>query len=274
MTTATATLPPLTRPSATRALGAMAALWLAVTAVGQIIFVLYILGFHGRAVLAGQPELVNKVLPEGYVPGDAVGNTALFLHVALAVAIIVGGLAQLLPALRARAPRVHRWTGRAYVALAVLSSLAGTLMLLTRGTVGGPVMHAGMLFDAVLILVFAFLAVREARARRFDSHRRWALRLFMVVSAVWFFRIGLMAWLMLNGGPVGFDPVTFRGPFLNVLAFAQYLLPLAVLELYLRARGGKNTLLQGATAAVLAVATLFMGVGVAGAAMGMWLPRM
>lgn len=274
MTTATATFPPLRRPGALRILDAAAAFWFAVTALGQSLFVLYILGFHGRAVLQGNPEAVNKVLPKGYVPGDTLGNVALFMHVAFAVAIIGGGLLQLVPQVRAMAPRLHRWNGRTYVALAVVSSLAGMLMMLTRGTVGGPAMHAGMTLDALLVFAFAFMTVREARARRFDSHRRWALRLFMAVSAVWFFRVGLMGWLVINGGPVGFDPVSFRGPFLDVLAFAQYLLPLAILELYLRAKASGNALAGTAAAATLCAATVVMGIGIFGAAMGMWLPRL
>ncbi|SFF60256.1 Predicted membrane protein [Duganella sp. CF458] len=275
MTTAAATSFPIPhRVRHTSALKVAAAFWFAVTAVGQSLFVLYILGFHGRALVQGQPEAVNKVLPKGYVPGDLLGNVALFMHIAFAVAIIGGGLLQLLPQLRTIAPRLHRWNGRSYVTLAVVSSLAGMFMMLTRGTVGGPFMYAGMTLDALLVLAFACLTVREARARRFDSHRRWALRLFMAVSAVWFFRVGLMGWLVINGGPVGFDPVSFRGPFLDVLAFAQYLLPLAVLELYFRAQSSRNALASRVMAAGLLAATAFMGVGIFGAAMGMWLPRL
>ncbi|MCE3262588.1 MAG: hypothetical protein K0R43_1667 [Pseudoduganella sp.] len=274
MTTAAATFPPLRHPSASRALNTAAAFWYAVTAVGQTLFVLYILGFHGRAIVQGNPEAVNKVLPKGYVPGDTLGNAALFMHVAFAALVIAGGLLQLLPQLRAVAPKLHRWNGRVYVTLAVMASLAGMYMLLTRGTVGGPVMFAGTTLDAVLVLCFAYMAVREARARRFDSHRRWALRLFMAVSAVWFFRVGLMGWLVVNGSPVGFDPESFRGPFLDVLAFAQTLLPLALLELYLRAQASRSALAGSAVAVALCVATVLMGVGIFGAAMGMWLPRM
>jgi len=274
MTTATTTFPPIERPTATRALQAAAAAWFVVTALGQSLFVLYILAFYGRAVLLGQPESINKVLPRGYVPGDTPGNVMLGLHLFLAAVIIGGGLLQLVPQLRTMAPRLHRWNGRVYASLAVVASLAGLLMMVTRGAVGGPLMHAGMALDALLVVAFALMAVRTARARRFDSHRRWALRLFMAVSAVWFFRVGLMAWLLLNGGPVGFDPVSFRGPFLDVLAFAQYLLPLAVLELYLRAQASRNALACNAMTGVLALATLVTAAGILGAAMGMWLPRL
>ena len=108
----------------------------------------------------------------------------------------------------------------------------------------------------------------------FRRHRRWALRLFMVVSAVWFFRIGLMGWLTINQGPVGIDFETFTGPFLNFLNFAQYLLPLAILEFYLRAREGSSPSAQWAVAATIAIATLLTAVGIFAATAGMWLPEL
>ena len=71
------------------------------------------------------------------------------------------------------------------------------------------------------------LAWRHARARNVAMHRRWALRTFVLVSGVWFFRVGMMLWIFLNGGPVGIGE-KFDGPFIMFWSFANYLLPLAV----------------------------------------------
>jgi len=90
--------------------------------------------------------------------------------------------------------------------------------------------------------------------------------------AVWFFRVGLTLSFLVFQGPFGFDPITFQGPFLTFLAFAQTLLPLAILELYLRTQDRASASSHIAMAAGLFVLTLAMGAGVAGAAMGMWLP--
>ncbi len=38
------------------------------------------------------------------------------------------------------------------------------------------------------------MALRYALARNIDAHKRWAVRTFIVVSGVWFFRVGLMLW--------------------------------------------------------------------------------
>ena len=57
-------------------------------------------------------------------------------------------------------------------------------------------------------------------------------------------------------------------------AFGCYLVPLAVLELYLRARDRSGPPGKVAMAGALFVLTAGVGIGIFGAVMGMWLPRM
>ena len=260
-------------PPAARALRVAAAFWLSLAVGGQALFAIYVLGFYGRAAVQGHPELWNKVLSPGYVQGDTAGNLALAAHLLCAVVVTLGGALQLMPAIRHRWPRFHRWNGRAFLSCAVAASVAGLLMVWTRTGSGGDLSQdIGISLSAVLIFVFAALALRYALARQFDVHRRWALRLFLVVNTGWFFRIGLMLWIVVNRGPVGFDPKTFSGPFLTLLSFADYLLPLAVLELYLRAQHSRPAA-QITMAAGLAILTLAMTGGIAAAAAILWLPH-
>lgn len=261
-------------PLANRALNGAAAAWSCAAMLGQLLFAFYAAVFYGGALLRRTPHEWNKVLPNGYIAGDTAGNLALGAHMLFAVVIMACGALQLLPRLRGTAPRLHRWSGRLYVALAAIASLTGLYMVWFRDRGGSAVQHTGISIAALLILLFAVIAVHYARRRKFREHRRWALRLFLVVGAVWFFRVGLMFWLFVNQGPVGFDPKTFTGPFLNFLSFAQYLLPLAVLELYLRVseRGGAAARL--AVSGLLLVLTGAMSVGIGVAAMGLWLPHM
>lgn len=255
------------------ALAFAARAWFAVAAAGQGIFALYVLMFYGGALLTGHPEQWNRVLMRGHVPGDGVGNLVLGLHLLFAVLIVVGGIVQCLPAIRRRWPSLHRWNGRLYLLSATTLALGGLYLVWIRGGgAGDAAQHAGISLDALLILVFAGLAWWRARARRFDAHRRWALRLFLVVSGVWFFRIGLMLWIVANGGPAGFDPKTFSGPALTVIAFAQSLLPLAVLELYFRAAAGGAGLRRMATV-LLWLCVLATAAGIGAATMLLWWPR-
>lgn len=261
------------RLRAGQALKAAAAFWFAVMVAGQAVFVTYIVSFYGGAAAAGDWLRWNKVLPVGYLPGDRVGNAALAAHLAIAALVTLAGPLQRIPALRARYPAFHRWNGRVYVAVSIVTGIAGAYMVWTRNAAGDMTQHWGTTLNAVLIALCAAMAVRHALARRLDRHRRWALRLFLVVSGSWFFRVGLLFWILVNGGPVGFDPKTFTGPALNVLVFGESLLPLALLELYLRARDSAGATVKLAAAAGLALLTLAMGVGIFGASMAMWLPH-
>lgn len=259
---------------ASAALTASARFWFGVAVTGQLLFACYVLVFYGGALARGNPALWNNVLPRGYVPGDTAGNAAVAAHMLMAVVITVGGALQLVPQVRARAPRFHRWNGRVYVMLAVLASIIGLYMVWVRGSLGGLGQHIAISLNAVLIALCAFMAVRHARERNLRAHRRWALRLFLVVSGVWFFRVGLMLWIFVHKRPVGFDPVTFQGPFLVFLTFAQTLLPLAVLQLYLHAQEHGSAGARLATAAAMLALTVATGVGIFAAALILWLPHM
>lgn len=248
--------------------------WFVTAVLGQWLFASYLILFYGKTAVNGEIHLWNEKLTHGYVPGDTLGNSAVIAHLLLAVIIMVAGPLQLIPKLRARVPVFHRWNGRIYLLAVALTSIAGLYMLFVHGTVGGIVLVIAQSLDAILILVFAACALRAALQRDFTAHRQWALRLFMVVSAVWFFRIGLMLWLVIHQAPVGFDPDTFTGPFVIFIAFAQYVVPLLVLELYFRAQKSNSAYAQLAMAISLVVLTLMMAAGIFGAFMGLWLPNL
>ncbi len=260
---------------ADKALKAAAAFWFVVAVIGQWMFVAYILSFYGGAVVAGDLARWSKVVSPGYVPGDRMGNFALALHLVVAVIITVGGPLQLIPQVRAHAPRFHRWNGRVYLLTAFLAGISALYLVWIRGGVfGNVVQHVGISLNAVLILFCGAMALRYALARKFVVHRRWALRLFLAVSGAWFIRVGSMLWMIVTGSSGGFDPVMFQGPVLNFMSFTQYLVPLAVLELYLRTKDRAGAPGKFAMAGGLLVLTIAMGVGIFGATMRLWLPRM
>jgi len=83
-----------------------------------------------------------------------------------------------------------------------------------------------------------------------------------------------MLWLVINRGPAGFDPKTFTGPFLTFWSFGNYLLPLAILEVYLRTTDRSSSSARFAMATGLLILTIAMGIGIAVATTVMWLPRL
>jgi uncharacterized membrane protein len=258
--------------SADTALKVAARFWFIIAVLGQWLFAFYVAASYGISGIQGHFAAWNKGAHR-YIPGDTVGNVAIAAHLFIAVIILVGGPLQLIPQIRSKAPRFHRWNGRVYLPAVFMTSIAGLYLVWLRGTIGDFVQHLGVSLDAVLIMTFAVLALRTALARDFRTHGRWALRLFMVVNGVWFFRVGMMLWLLINKGPAGFDPQTFTGPFISFLSYANYLFPLAILEVYLWTKDHPGTGPRFAMAGALGVLTVAMAVGIFAATMGMWIPR-
>jgi tetratricopeptide (TPR) repeat protein len=245
--------------------------WFVVAVIGQLVFAFAVASFYGLTALRG--DYHGWKISNGYIPGVTKGNLAVVVHLISAVIVMLAGAVQLVPQVRNRFPVFHRWNGRIYMLTAVALSLAGLYMQWIRGSVGDLPQHIGSALNAILIWLCAALALRYAMARDFKTHRRWALRLFMVVSASWFYRLAFFLTLVVFKGPVGFDPSTFTGPFPTFMSFAQYLFPLAVLEIYLRAQDHPGALRRMATAAMLFVLTLAMGAGILAVTVAIWVPQ-
>ncbi len=252
-----------------------ATIWFVVATLGQWIFLTYVIGFYGKASVQGDFARWNKVLPHGYIEGDWIGNLVMGLHLFFAAIIIFGGPLQIMPQVRRRFPTFHRYLGRTYVFTAVLISLDGLTMVWTRGGVGDMLQHISISIQSIYIIAFAILAIYFAKKRDFTQHRVWALRLFMVCSGVWFFRLGLTLWLLIHQKPVGFDPETFTGPFLTCLSLFTYVFPLSliVLEVYLRAKRSENKSFHYVSASLVFISTLLTAGGIFAATMILWLPR-
>ena len=254
-------------------LKAAARFWFAVTVFSQVVFAFTVASFYGVTAARGDLHGWRKFISHGYVSGDTMGNFAVIVHVASAAIIMLAGAVQLVPQVRSRFPVFHRWNGRIYMLTVVALSAAGLYMTWIRGSVGDLSVHLASTLNVILIWFCGAMALRYALARNFRTHRRWALRFFLATSASWFFRLMFFLSFLVFKGPYGFDPITFRGPFLTFLSFAQYLLPLAVLEIYLRAQDRPGTVRRMATAGLLFVLTLAMAAGTFAVATSIWVPQ-
>ena len=99
---------------------------------------------------------------------------AFLLHIGLAPVALALMPLQLMPRLRARRPRLHRWTGRAYAVAVGLSGTAG--LVLALGTEAGPEAGAGFASLAVLWLATTALGIGFAMRGDTVRHREWMLR--------------------------------------------------------------------------------------------------
>ena len=244
-------------------LNGAAGLWLAVALIGQWAFFAYIGAFYGPAMATGDYEAWSALSAMGakaYVPGDDAGNRFFGFHALAAGIIAFGGALQLIPQVRSRWPVFHRWNGRLFLLTVVGLSLSGFWLVWVRGSAPSQLNGISTTINGVLILAFAGLALKNAMARNIVVHRRWAIRLYLVSNAQWFLRIGFFAYFVVNMA-LGRRPSS-DDPFLIGWTFGCYLAPLAMAELYMRAKDRGGAFGRLAIAGLLLALTLAMAVGI------------
>lgn len=258
-------------PSPTRALHLGASVWFVVAVLGQWAFVIFILLFFGGHSISGELARLNdKPHITGYVPGDALGNIQYIAHALMGAVATFAGTWQLVPAFRRRWPGMHRWNGRLFLGISLLAALSGLYLTWVRGSQLGPGSNLSITMNGLLILAFATLAWRSALQRDFARHRGHALRTFLLVNGVWFLRIGIMlAGIVL--APLGIK-IDYQGMVFVGVSFASWLLPLTVLELYLRVERSQQATPRYVMAVALVVLALVTLAGSAAAVAFMWLP--
>ena len=256
----------------TRFLNLSTKAWFIIVFIGQLIFAYYILSLYGKNGIQGNLEKWNAQTTHGYKVNDLLGNVIFGIHVALAAIITIGGPLQLISMVRNKFPKFHRINGRIYFTSAIFISLAGLYLAWVRGAAGGLTGAIFITINGLIILLCAVNTLRFALTKQFGIHYKWAVRLFLAMSGVWFFRVFLMLWLVIHQAPVGFDPETFEGPFLNALSVLVYVLPVGFAELFYRAKSSNNSSIKFTMSLFLVVLTIGTAVGIVAATMGMWLP--
>lgn len=231
-----------------------------IAVIGQWIFVYYIVVFYGGILISGEYEKVNEALGHGVIDGDRIGNLMLGVHLALAAVITFGGPLQFSGWVRKHFPVFHRWNGRVFYLTAFIVTFAGLYMIYTRGAHGGVTGLLGNTLNAILIIWFSTLAWQTARKRDFVAHKKWAIRAFLMVSGVWFFRLGYGIWILITGFTVPGTNNDLTGPFDIFLSFAHSLVPLLLLEAYFYAKRHKNLRIKRfAIAALIGLSVLMVG---------------
>ena len=224
------------------------------------LFGLYILAFYAAALYEGNMQRWNEVLPGLYNKSSVATTSGIGLHFAAGGIILVLGSLQLINGVRVRFPAFHRWVGRLYIVSSLLAAVGGLAFILLKGTIGGPIMDLGFSLYGVLMFIAAIQTYRHAVARRLDTHRAWALRLYALAIGSWLYRMDYGFWLLLTDG-LGHTR-QFTGPFDIVMFFFFYIPNLLVAEAFIRARNYKaSPVLRFSASFILLLATIFLLVG-------------
>ena len=108
-------------------------------------------------------------------------TTAAALHFGIGGLALLLGPWQFLPALRRKAPAVHRWFGRLYVLSCLVSGCAA--LILSQQTHTGLNSQVGFVLLATLWLITTLIGWKRARTREFTAHRQWMIRSYALTLA-------------------------------------------------------------------------------------------
>ena len=232
----------------------------ATTWISAGLFGLYILAFYAAALVDGNIAKWNDSLPRLYESDTPAATAGIGLHFAAGGIILALGCIQFVGSIRSRYPAVHRWIGRVYVTAAFLAGIGGLTFIVTKGTIGGTTMDVGFGIYGVLTAAAAIQTYRHARARRLDTHRAWAMRLFALAIGSWLYRMDYGFWFLLADGAGHLKD--FSGPFDKVMAFFFYVPNLLVVEALIRAPSAAlSTSTRWAAAVAFSSATAFLVLG-------------
>ena len=113
---------------------------------------------------------------------------AFYTHIVVGPITMLLGTYSILGGATGRAGHSHRWAGRANVAL-VLVMVVPSGLLMTLQAYGGAISMVGFSAQTLATGVCAAMTIWHARALRFANHRRWAMRLYLLLISPLFLRL-------------------------------------------------------------------------------------
>lgn len=239
--------------------------WFVTTLVGQWFFFYYIMAFYGFSVINDNMQAWNRWEPLGSTPyhaGDFSGNLAFAAHAIGAGFVAFGGALQLIPMIRNTYPRFHRINGYIYLTTVFCLAISGFYLVWIRDPDPIDLSGVGTTINGFLILAFTYFTVRNAVKRDIASHRKWALRLFLVSNAQWILRVGVFSYLI-TGNVLGMKPA-FGDPFFYIWTFGCFLLPLMMLQLFFYAEEKGTKAVKYSASSALCLLTVLMMIGMIG----------
>ncbi|WP_189668465.1 DUF2306 domain-containing protein [Promicromonospora soli] len=145
------------------------------------------------------PRYLGLDPQQSLVPSTFPGHYALLVaHIGFATIAMTTGFFQVWPWFRRRFRTVHRRLGRVYVLGGVIPSsiLAG---IIGSASPFGPMTAVSHVFLAVLWLSCTVAGFRAARQRRFDDHREWMVRSYVLTTSIITNRLWHLVWMPVLG---------------------------------------------------------------------------
>jgi uncharacterized membrane protein len=147
---------------------------------------------------------------------------AFYVHIVSGPGVLLNGLVLLNGSVRRRFPGLHRALGRVQVVV-LLAFVLPSSVVLSRHAFGGWPAGLSFLLASAATAACAIAGVVHARRRRFDRHRRWMLRCYVLICSA--------VVLRLISGAAGIVGVSSPEGAYVVAAWVSWLVPLAAFEI-------------------------------------------
>lgn len=163
------------------------------------------------------PDFTSLFLQDREATFTGAYRVAFYVHIASSPLVLVTGLVLLSQTVRRTRGRLHRYLGRAHVFVLLLLVLPSS-MVMSRHAFGG--WPAGLSFVslAAATTVCTVAGVVHARGHRYDRHRRWMLRSYVLICSA--------VALRLISGAAGVIGVSSPEGAYTAAAWSSWLLPL------------------------------------------------
>lgn len=200
--------------------------WLAVVLILRVLL----------AILSNYPDYFPPNFDSIFLQGRQATFPGLYevafnVHLVSSPVVLVVGLVLLSETVRRHAPGLHRRLGWVQVLVLLVFVLPSSLVMAGRAIGGWP---AGVSFVLLTVATAAcaVAGVVQARQKRFDRHRRWMLRTYVLVCSAVVLRLlsGLLGWFELPSTAWVY----------TVSAWASWVLPLAAYQLWEHVRSGRS----------------------------------
>lgn len=184
---------------------------------------------------------------------DWTANLGIGMHYFMGAILVLAWPILFSSRIRARQRVIHRWTGRIYVSAGFLAGVGGLSFILARHDGGAA--HVAFAIWGAVMMTSAVMAYVHARARRFDLHRAWAIRLFAMVLGSWVFDLEYRVWRDMTGG-AGIGADGSPGLFDYAILYLFFVPNLLIAEYFIRNEHKRAVLPRALKWPVLATLTI------------------
>ena len=190
--------------------------WLAVALILRVL----------AAILSNYPDYFPPNFDSLFLQGREATFTgayrpAFYVHIFSGTVVLLGGLILLSESIRRRHGGLHRVLGRVQVVVLLLFVLPSSVVM-SRHAFGGWPAGLSFLLLSAATAGCAVAGVVHARRRRYDRHRRWMLRCYVLICSA--------VALRLISGAAGLVGVPSPEGAYVVAAWSSWLFPLAAYE--------------------------------------------